>query len=173
MLFIHLLACNLLHLLESWKLTKTKEQINYSWCATYLNSIKKKLANQALMVKPWKHFKKPIWIIKNNLIADSIAVLIKDFQKWARRGISGSFSLSFSRSQVDIKSHQVTKFLGSKKELYHFEWTKLSFDDFLMTTSKRENERKKKAQIPRVIDTFSAFVFVAIWRKFLRIRYTV
>ena len=41
----------------------------------------------------------------------------------------------------------------SSFELYHFEQTKLSFDDFLMMTSERENEseskRKKEPQIPR------------------------
>ena len=35
-------------------------------------------------------------------------------------------------------------------KLYHFKRTKLSFDDFLMTTSERENERKKEPQIPRL-----------------------
>jgi hypothetical protein len=31
-------------------------------------------------------------------------------------------------------------------KLYHFEQTKLSFDDFLMTTSKRESEKEKETQ---------------------------
>ena len=44
-------------------------------------------------------------------------------------------------------------------KLYHFEQKKLSFDDFLMTTSERENEseRKKEPQIPRLIYLFNIY----------------
>ena len=66
-----------------------------------------------------------------------------------------------------FKSHQMTIFLVQKRGLseniiiwvktssfewkhYYFKQTKLSFDDFLMTTLERENEWKKEPQIPRV-----------------------
>ena len=77
------------------------------------------------------------------------------------RGISGSFflSLSFSRSQVIINKSTNDNFFGSKKRGFSENiiisaknvsfWTnKVSFDDFLMTTSERESKRRKKPQIP-------------------------
>ena len=79
----------------------------------------------------------------------------KSHDDYIGRGISGSFFLSllFSRSQVIIKKSSNDNFFGSKKV---FEWKhhhlseKLSFEDFLMITSERENEseRKKEPQIP-------------------------
>ena len=108
----------------------------------------------------------------------------------SRRGISGPFfSLALKSS---LKSHQVTFFWFKKEvwvkvssfewKLYHFEQTKLSFDDFLMTTSEQEkdSERKKEPQIPRLScdwlsylvrareetkwSYFKAFLFVGVSR---------
>ena len=65
------------------------------------------------------------------------------------------------------KSHQTTTFLFKKGvwvksslfewKIYHFEQNKLLYDDFLITTWERENERKKEPQI---------FVYVknTIWK---------
>ena len=70
----------------------------------------------------------------------------------SRRGISGPFfSLALKSS---LKSHQMTFFWFKKGvwvkvssfewKRYHFEQTKLSFDDFLMTNSEWENKSERK-----------------------------
>ena len=70
---------------------------------------------------------------------------------------------SHSRSltlKSSLKSHHMKTFLFKMMIFFHsnddffysnpfFEPKKLSFDDFLMTTSKRENERKKEPEILR------------------------
>ena len=65
--------------------------------------------------------------------------------------------------------HQMTTFLVLNDKVFtkhfvlnpHFEWKRVSFDYFLMTTWKRENEsqRKKKPQIPRQ----SPFIFKVVF----------
>ena len=85
---------------------------------------------------------------------------------------SGSRSLALKSSS---KSHQMTTCFVQNDIIFnkttsfilnhHFEWKKLSFDDFLMTTWEQENEsqRKNKSQIPPLNLLKNGFIF--IWTK--------
>ena len=81
---------------------------------------------------------------------------------WSRRGIWGSFFLLLSSRHRKVIKWQFILFKMTKFSLkwwwfhlnFFFEQKKLPFDDFLMTTWEQENEskRKKKPQIPRLIE---------------------
>ena len=66
---------------------------------------------------------------------------------------SGSHSLPL---KLSLKVCSELWILHSNDDFFHsnpfFEWTKLSFDNFLMTSLEQENKRKKEAEILRHSD---------------------
>ena len=87
-----------------------------------------------------------------------------------KRGLSENIIISVKTSSKHHHfSENFIKTSSFQWKLYHFEQTKLSFDDFLMTTSEQENEseRKKKTQILRLgnlwLFSYSCIIYERCW----------